>query len=161
MIPERSPEEVDRAFMERALALARESLESEDVPVGAVVVRDGRIIGRGCNQREKLNDPTAHAEMLALSAAAASVGHWRLEDCTLYVTLEPCPMCAGAIVLSRVARLVYGADDAKGGACGSLYDIPRDPRLNHRVDVTAGVLAGACVELLREFFRRRRALGEK
>ncbi|MCG3128433.1 MAG: tRNA-specific adenosine deaminase [Phycisphaerae bacterium] len=161
MARERPAAEIDRTFMERALALARESLESEDVPVGAVVVQRGRIIGRGCNQREKLNDPTAHAEMLALSAAAASVGHWRLEDCTLYVTLEPCPMCAGAIVLARVARLVYGADDAKGGACGSLYDIPRDPRLNHRVDVTAGVMAEQCVEVLREFFRHRRSLGEK
>ena len=154
-------DELDRRYMREALALARQALDSEDVPVGAVVVRDGRIIGRGCNQREKLQDPTAHAEMLAVTAAAEYVGHWRLEGCTLYVTLEPCPMCAGALVLARVARLVYGASDPKGGACGSLYEITQDPRLNHRVETVGGVLAEPCAELLRDFFRRRRALGEK
>jgi tRNA(adenine34) deaminase len=147
--------------MEEALDLARRSLKYEDVPVGALVVQHGRVIGRGYNQREQLQDPTAHAEMIALSAAAAHIGHWRLEDCTLYVTLEPCPMCAGALVQSRVGRLVYGAADPKTGACESLFTITTDARLNHQVDTVAGVLAEPCAELLREFFRRRRALGEK
>ena len=148
--------ELDRRFIEQALAEARKALASDDVPVGAVVVRDGQIIGRGCNQREKLADPTAHAELIALTAAAAAIGHWRLEGCTLYVTLEPCPMCAGALVLARLDRLVFGAFDPKSGACGSLYNIPQDPRLNHRLEVTGGVLAEPCAELLREFFRRQR-----
>ncbi len=144
-----------------ALAEARAAEESEDVPVGAVVVRGERIIGRGCNQREKLQDPTAHAEMIALTAAAAEVGSWRLEGCTIYVTLEPCAMCAGALVLARIDRLVFGAADPKAGACGSLYEIPTDRRLNHRVAVEGGVLAEECADLLRAFFARRRALGEK
>lgn len=148
-------------MMRRALDAAAEALESEDVPVGAVVARDGHIIGRGCNQREKLQDPTAHAEMLALTAAAQAVGHWRLERCTLYVTLEPCAMCAGAIVLARVPRLVFATVDEKAGACVSLYQITSDPRLNHRVETVGGVLAEPAAELLRAFFRRRRALGEK
>ena len=148
--------ELDRRFMEQALAEARKALASDDVPVGAVVVRDGQIIGRGCNQREKLADPTAHAELIALTAAAAAIGHWRLEGCTLYVTLEPCPMCAGALVLARLDRLVFGAFDPKSGACGSLYNIPQDPRLNHRLEVAGGVLAEPCAELLRDFFRRQR-----
>ncbi len=156
-----SQDEIDREFMMRALDLARASLDSEDVPVGALVVRDRRIIGKGFNQREKLADPTAHAEMLAISAAAAEAGRWRLDDCTLYVTLEPCAMCAGALVLARVARLVFGAADPKAGACGSVYNIADDPRLNHRVRVLGGVLEASCAEILREFFRRRRALGEK
>lgn len=154
-------DELDRRFMQEALELARRSLETEDVPVGALIVRAGRIIGRGFNQREKLQDPTAHAEMIALTAAAAHVGHWRLEDCTAYVTLEPCAMCAGALVLARTSRLVYGATDPKAGACGSLYEITQDPRLNHRVETVVGVLAEPCGELLRAFFRRRRELGEK
>lgn len=151
----------DRRYMEEALALARRALGSDDVPVGAVVVRGGQVIGRGYNQREKLQDPTAHAEMIALTAAAEFAGQWRLDDCTLYVTLEPCPMCAGALVLARVRRLVYGARDPKAGACGSLFTLTQDPRLNHRVETVAGVLAKDCAELLREFFRRRRELGEK
>ncbi|HMQ15758.1 MAG TPA: tRNA adenosine(34) deaminase TadA [Phycisphaerae bacterium] len=155
------PPEIDHRYMREALEQARRALESDDVPVGAVVVRGGRIVGRGHNQREKLQDPTAHAEMIALTAAAADVGHWRLEECTLYVTLEPCPMCAGALVLARVARLVYGATDPKGGACGSLYTLTQDARLNHRVETLGGVLADECAELLRAFFRRRRDLGEK
>ena len=153
-------DEIDRRFMQQALELARQCVDCEDVPVGALVVREGRIIGRGYNQREKLQDPTAHAEMIALTAAAAHVGHWRLEDCTMYATLEPCPMCAGALVLARLPRLVYGAADPKGGACGSLFTITEDPRLNHRVETVAGILAEPCAELLREFFRRRRALGD-
>lgn len=154
-------DELDERFMHEALRLAERALDSADVPVGAVVVRGGRVIGRGFNQREKLQDPTAHAEMLAITAAAAEVGHWRLEDCTLYVTLEPCAMCAGAIVLARMKRLVYGAAGPKAGACGSLYDIVADPRLNHRVPTRAGVAADECAALLRDFFRERRAAGEK
>lgn len=156
-----SQDELDRRFMAQAIELARRSLESEDVPVGALVVHDGRVIGRGCNQREKLADPTAHAEMLAITAAASHLGSWRLEGCTLYVTLEPCVMCAGALVLARVQRLVFGAADPKAGACGSLFEISSDPRLNHRVQTVGGVLAEPCAELLRAFFRRRRELGEK
>ncbi len=153
-------DEVDRRYMQQAIELARKCLDAEDVPVGALVVLGGRIIGRGYNQREKLQDPTAHAEMIALTAAAAHINHWRLEECTMYVTLEPCPMCAGALVLARLPRLVYGAADPKGGACGSLFTITEDARLNHQVVTVAGVLADPCAELLREFFRRRRALGD-
>jgi tRNA(adenine34) deaminase len=154
-------DEIDRRYMQEAIELARKALETEDVPIGALVVHRGRVIGRGCNQREKLQDPTAHAEMLALTAAAGYIGHWRLEDCTLYATLEPCPMCAGALVQARVSRLVYGATDAKAGACGSLYEITQDGRLNHQVETVAGVMAEQCAELLTAFFRRRRELGEK
>ncbi len=154
-------DEIDRRYMQDAIELARKALESEDVPVGALVVHRDRVIGRGFNQREKLQDPTAHAEMIAITAAAAYIGHWRLEDCTLYVTLEPCPMCAGALVQARVARLVYGAADGKAGACGSLFEITRDQRLNHQIETVAGVMAEPCAELLRAFFRRRRELGEK
>ncbi len=154
-------DEIDRRYVQEAIELGRKALESEDVPVGALVVHRGRVIGRGYNQREKLQDPTAHAEMLALTAAAEYIGHWRLEDCTLYVTLEPCPMCAGALVQARVSRLVYGASDGKAGACGSLYEITRDSRLNHQVETVAGVMAEPCAELLKAFFRRRRELGEK
>ena len=149
-------DEIDRRFMQQAVELARKALDTEDVPVGALVVHDGHIIGRGYNQREKLRDPTAHAEMIAVTAAAEYLSQWRLDDCTLYVTLEPCTMCAGALVLARLRRLVYGAADPKAGACGSLYQITQDPRLNHRVETVAGVLAEPAAELLREFFRRRR-----
>ncbi len=161
MTPDLHQDEIDRRFMQEAIELARRALDSEDVPVGALVVHAGRVIGRGFNQREKLQDPTAHAEMIALTAAAGYIGHWRLERCTLYVTLEPCAMCAGALVLARLSRLVYGASDEKTGACDSLYQIPRDPRLNHQVETTGGVLAQPCAELLRAFFRHRRMLGEK
>jgi len=154
-------EDLDLRYMREALDVARRAWESEDVPVGALVVRGNRVIGRGFNQREQLQDPTAHAEMIAITAAAEAIGHWRLEDCTLYVTLEPCPMCAGAIVQARLRRLVFGAYDAKAGACGTLFSISDDPRLNHRVETLGGVLAGPCAELLREFFRHRRAQGEK
>jgi tRNA(adenine34) deaminase len=156
-----SREEIDERFMNEAIELAQRALESEDVPVGAIVVRGDKVIGRGFNQREKLQDPTAHAEMLAVTAAAEYIGHWRLEGCTLYVTLEPCAMCAGALVLARVERLVFGAYDEKAGACGSVFQLAADPRLNHRIEQTGGVLAGPCAGLLRDFFRRRRALGEK
>jgi tRNA(adenine34) deaminase len=153
-------DEIDRRFMREAIELANRALESEDVPVGALVEYRGRVIGRGFNQREKLGDPTAHAEMLAITAAAAHIGHWRLEECTIYVTLEPCCMCAGALVLARMKRLVYGASDPKAGACGTLFEITADARLNHRVETVPGVLAEPCAELLRAFFRRRRELGE-
>ncbi|GIK15095.1 MAG: tRNA-specific adenosine deaminase [Planctomycetota bacterium] len=151
----------DNRFMRVALDLAHLAFEADEVPVGAVVVHGGRIIGRGFNQRQTLKDPTAHAEMIALTAAAEAVGDWRLERCTLYVTLEPCPMCAGAIVLARVARLVFGTADPKGGACGSLYSIPTDLRLNHRVETVSGVLRDDCAAVLRAFFNRQRSLGKK
>lgn len=153
-------DEIDRRYMQQAVELARKALDSEDVPIGALVVHAGHIIGRGCNQREKLRDPTAHAEMLAITAAAEYLGQWRLDDCTLYVTLEPCAMCAGALVLARLQRLVYGATDPKAGACGSIFDIVRDPRLNHQVETVGGVLAEPAAELLRDFFRHRRQIGD-
>ena len=155
------PAEEDERFMREALKEARAADDADEVPVGAVVVRDGRVIGRGHNQRQQLRDPTAHAEMIALTAAAAFVGDWRLTGCTLYVTLEPCAMCAGAVVLARIDRLVYGADDPKAGACGSLYTITADPRSNHQVALTFGVLEDECGLVLQQFFRRRRAAGNK
>jgi len=151
----------DERFMQAALTEARAAAEDGEVPIGAVVVHGGRIIGRGHNQRERLADPTAHAEMLAISAAAAALGDWRLEGCTLYVTLEPCPMCAGAAVAARIDRLVFGAEDPKAGACGTLYTLTDDPRLNHRVRTIGGVLEGECALLLREFFARQRSFGKK
>lgn len=151
----------DDRFMAAALEEARRALEADEVPVGAVVVRGGRIIGRGHNQRQKLADPTAHAEMLAITAAAAAVGDWRLDECCMYVTLEPCPMCAGACVLARIGRLVYGAVDPKAGACESLYTLVSDPRLNHRVRLGGRVRVDECGALLREFFARQRAAGKK
>ncbi len=146
----------DEAGMHAALREARESLARDEVPVGCVVVHDGVVVGRGHNQVEALQDATAHAEVLAIGAASNALGSWRLSDCTLYVTLEPCAMCAGAIVLARLGRLVYGATDPKAGACGSVLDVVGERRLNHLVSVTHGVLAGECGELLREFFRRKR-----
>ncbi len=146
----------DERFMRAALREAECAAEEEEVPIGAVVVLSGRIIGRGHNQREKLNDPTAHAEMLALTAASAHVGDWRLSGCTMYVTLEPCPMCAGAILLARISRLVFGTHDPKAGACGTLYQLHDDPRLNHRVPITTGVMGDECGEVLRSFFQRLR-----
>lgn len=147
----------DARAMRDALAEARLAPGTGDVPVGAVVVGPGgQVLGRGRNAREATGDPTAHAEVLALRAAAAALGRWRLDDCTLVVTLEPCAMCAGALVLARVPRLVLGAWDPKAGACGSVHDLVRDRRLNHRVEVVGGVLAGECGELLRAFFADRR-----
>jgi tRNA(adenine34) deaminase len=149
--------------MSEAIALARQASDLGEVPIGCVVVHDATadIIGRGYNRRETDRDPTAHAEILAVREAGKALGHWRLVDCTLVVTLEPCPMCAGAIVNARIPRLVYGCDDPKAGAVRTLYQVCTDARLNHRVDVTAGVLADECAELLRAFFRRQRALGKK
>jgi tRNA(adenine34) deaminase len=143
--------------MRDALVQARLAGARGDVPVGAVVLdAEGAVVGDGCNAREALADPTAHAEILALQAAARVVGSWRLEGCTIVVTLEPCTMCAGAAVLARVARVVYGATDPKAGAVGSLWDLVRDRRLNHRPEVIGGVLAGECGAVLREFFGTHR-----
>jgi tRNA(adenine34) deaminase len=143
--------------MRLALDEARAALATEDVPIGAIVVGPtGEVIGRGRNAREAAADPTAHAEILALRAAAATLGLWRLDGCALIVTLEPCAMCAGAVVLARVARLVYGAVDPKAGAAGSLWDLVRDRRLNHRPEVVSGVLADECAALLQEFFDAHR-----
>ena len=146
----------DEAGIRAALREARESLARGEVPVGCVIVHDGMVIGRGHNQVEALQDATAHAEVLAIGAASNALGSWRLSECTLYVTLEPCAMCAGAIVLARLGRLVYGAADPKAGACGSVLDVIGERRLNHRVPVTHGVLAGECGEILREFFAKKR-----
>ena len=150
----------DRRWMKLALREAEMAFDEGEVPVGAVVVRDGVLLGRGHNQVERLGDPTAHAEMIALSAACETAGTKFLEGATLYVTLEPCPMCAGAIVWARPRRLVFGAADEKAGACQTLYSIPDDPRLNHRVEMVAGVEEDAARELLQAFFRRRRMRGE-
>jgi len=151
----------DEYFMRAALAEARQALEEEEVPVGAVIVHEDQIIGRGHNQRERLSDPTAHAEMIAITAAAAHLQGWRLEGCTLYVTLEPCAMCAGAIVQARMDRLVFGASDPKAGACVSLFQITTDERLNHRVAPNFGILRDECADLLGQFFATQRALGKK
>lgn len=139
-----------------ALEEAVECLEHGDVPVGCVVVRGDQVIGRAGNQRELRNDPTAHAEIVALRQAADAVGSWRLEGCTLYVTLEPCAMCAGAMVIARLDRVVFGATDPKAGFAGSLGNLLQDERLNHRIDLDGGVLADRCADVLREFFRDRR-----
>jgi len=143
----------DREWMRAALAEAHRAAALGEVPVGAVVVRGDELLGAGHNRRETGGDPLAHAELLALRQAAARVEGWRLLGCTMFVTLEPCAMCAGALVNSRVERLVFGAFDPKAGWCGSLGDIPRDPRLNHRLEVVTGVLADECGALLRDFFR--------
>ena len=147
---------LDEQFMELAFREAAWAADEGDVPIGAVIVYEGRIIAKAHNQREKLTDPTAHAEMIALTQAAAAVESWRLHGCTIYVTLEPCPMCAGALVLSRIDRLVYGCDDPKTGAVKSLYNIVTDSRLNHRLEVTSGVLEEKCRSQLQEFFQQRR-----
>ncbi len=146
----------DEYYMRMAIEAAKIAEENGDVPIGSVIVKGGKIIGRAYNQREQLQDPTAHAEIIALTQAAAAVENWHLDGCTIYVTLEPCPMCAGALVLARLDRLVYGCDDPKTGAVKSLYNIATDDRLNHRLEVTSGVLAEECAKLLQDFFGRRR-----
>ena len=146
----------DARYMREALRMARAALEHDEVPVGCVIVHEGRVIARAHNQRETLRDPTAHAEMIAITQAADALDSWRLHGCTLYVTLEPCAMCAGAMVLARIDRLVYGAADPKAGAVESVFRLLDEPRLNHRVAVTAGVLAEPCGEVLSEFFRAKR-----
>jgi tRNA(adenine34) deaminase len=144
-------------YMQKAVEQAKIAEENGDVPIGAVIVYKDQIIAKAYNQREQLQDPTAHAEIIALTQAAAYLENWRLNGCTMYVTLEPCPMCAGALVLARIDRLVFGCDDPKTGACKSLYNIVQDDRLNHRLEVTSGVLADECSQVLQEFFERRRA----
>jgi tRNA(adenine34) deaminase len=146
----------DQLYMKVAIEQAQIAEENGDVPIGAVVVYQNQIIGKAYNQREQLQDPTAHAEIIALTQAAAFLESWRLHGCTMYVTLEPCTMCAGALVLARIDRLVYGCDDPKAGAIKSLYNIVTDERLNHIINVTSGVLAEECSGLLQQFFRRRR-----
>src|SRR5438046_4184997 len=143
-------------YMRLALEQAQAALAADEVPVGAIIVRGERVIAAAHNQRETLRDPTAHAEMIAITQAAQSLRSWRLEGCALYVTLEPCPMCAGAIVLARLPLVVYGATDPKAGACDTLYRITADPRLNHRAQVIGGVLADRCAAILSDFFAGKR-----
>src|SRR3954454_12530883 len=152
----------DEYFMRLALREAHAALDHDDVPIGAVVVREGEVIGAAHNERELRQDPTAHAELIALREASRALGSWRVLDAVLYVTLEPCAMCAGAIILARLPRLVYGAADPKAGGCGSVLDVIHEPRLNHRVEVSLGLLADECGAILREFFlRKRRAAGAR
>ena len=142
--------------MRQALHLAEQAAEEDEVPVGAVIVYEDRIIGRGYNQVERLKDPTAHAEILAISAACQTLNSKFLEGCTLYVTLEPCPMCSGALVLSRLERIIFGATDPKMGACGSIYNISQDPRLNHRIEIIQGIMEFDAEFLLKQYFERKR-----
>ena len=146
----------DQYFMREALRLAQKAYNADEVPVGAVVVRDGKIIARAYNQVELLKDATAHAEMLALTAAEAAVGDWRLTDCDLYVTKEPCPMCAGALVHTRVRRVIFGCADPAAGAAGSVVNLLQMPTLNHRCDIGVGVLENECAAILKDFFRQKR-----
>jgi tRNA(adenine34) deaminase len=150
-------------WMRLAMAEAVRARALDEVPIGCVIVHEptGRVVGAGYNRREVDRDPTAHAEIIAMREAGRTLGHWRLLECVLVVTLEPCPMCAGAIVNARVPKLVYGCDDPKAGAVRTLYQVCEDARLNHRVEVTPGVLGEECAELLRDFFRAQRALGKK
>jgi len=151
------PLKFDEDYMAEALKEALKAGEKDEVPVGCVIVHQNRIIGRGHNRTVSLQDPTAHAEILAITAASEHLGSWRLSGCTVYSSIEPCIMCAGALVLARVDRLVYGAPDPKFGACGSLYMIPQDSRLNHRIPVTAGVLKDQSARIMQEFFRKKRS----
>jgi tRNA(adenine34) deaminase len=146
----------DETMMQHALTLARRAAMLEEVPIGAVVFHEGEVVGEGFNTKETSNNPTAHAELNAIIDASKRLGRWRLHDCTLVVTLEPCPMCAGAIVNARLDRVVYGASDKKSGACRTLFKIADDPRLNHRCEITSGVLEEECIELLQDFFKIRR-----
>lgn len=147
----------DAAYMQQALALAQLAAQAGEVPVGAIVVKNGEIIGRGSNTPIGLHDPTAHAEIVAMRQAAQQLGNYRLVDCTLYVTLEPCAMCSGAIQHARIARLVFGASDPKTGACGSVVNLMHEPKLNHHTEVVSGVLAAECGAILSDFFKQRRA----
>lgn len=151
-----SHEDQDATYMDLALAQARTAASLGEVPIGAVIVRSGVVLSAAHNLRETVNDPTAHAEILVIRGAAEQIHSWRLTECTLYVTLEPCPMCAGAILQARIARVVFGAWDPKAGACGSLMDIPAEPRLNHRVRIEGGMRELPSQQLLQEFFRARR-----
>ena len=149
--------ELDETFMREALRLALKARAADEVPVGAIVVREGKIISRGCNQAELLKDATAHAEMIALTAAEAAVGDWRLTDSDLYVTKEPCPMCAGAIVHTRIRRVIFGCPDTRAGAGGTVMNLLQHNALNHRCQITSGVLQDECAALLQDFFRKKRA----
>jgi len=148
--------ETDLRMMRRAIELAEQAAANDEVPVGAVVYRGNQVIAEAANNREASRDPVGHAELLAVSEAGKKLNEWRLSDCSLAVTLEPCPMCAGALVNARVGRLIYGASDPKAGACGTLYRIPTDSRLNHKVEVISGVMADECARVLKAFFKRRR-----
>ena len=148
-------------YMHYAIQEAERARDVGEVPVGCVIVHEGEIIGKAHNQRETLQDPTAHAEILAITQAAAHMGSWRIEDAKLYVTLEPCPMCSGAIILARIAEVYFGATDPKAGAVDSLYQLLNDSRLNHRAEVLSGVLAVGCGEILTRFFRKKREQGKK
>lgn len=144
-------------MMRRAIELAEEGASQGEVPVGAVVARNGEVVGEGYNRTIQMQDPTAHAEILALREAARKVGTWKLNDCDLFVTLEPCPMCAGALVLARIRHVYFGAFDPKWGACGTLYDIPEDGRLNHKCKISGGILEQECAKILQGFFEKLRA----
>lgn len=146
----------DEFFMKEALREAQKAYDKDEVPVGAVAVHDNQIIGRGHNQTEGLNDPTAHAEILAITAAANALGSWRLNDVEMYVTVEPCTMCAGALVLARVKRIIFGARDEKFGGCGSVFNVVSEPKLNHRIEVTEGVMANEAASLMKGFFEKKR-----
>lgn len=147
----------DEKYMREALAEAQKAYDQEEVPIGAVLVdEDGAVVARGHNRRESWHDATAHAELIAIQQACRDLGRWRLSGLTLYVTIEPCPMCAGAIVMSRVDRVVYGSTDAKAGACESVFNIPGHERLNHRPEMTAGVLQAECADIMKRFFKRQR-----
>ncbi|MCA9197392.1 MAG: tRNA adenosine(34) deaminase TadA [Planctomycetales bacterium] len=160
--PEASLPELNHEFyMRLALAEAQAAAAEQEVPVGAIVVHEGRVIAAAHNQREQLKDPTAHAEMIAITQAAESMASWRLERCILYVTLEPCPMCAGAILQARIPWLVYGASDPKAGAVQSLFQMLQDERLNHQTQVVGSILGDACGQILTDFFRRQRSMGKK
>jgi tRNA(adenine34) deaminase len=152
--------DIHEYFMERAIQAAHEALRQNEVPVGCVIVHEGRIIGRGYNQREMLQDPSAHAEMIAITAAATHLGSWRLENTQLYVTLEPCAMCAGAIILARIAEVYFGAYDPKAGCCGTLMNLLEDNRFNHQPLVCGGILTDVCGALLTDFFRNIRTAGK-
>jgi len=151
----------DETFMREALRLAKKAREADEVPVGAIVVRENQIIARGYNQVELLKDATAHAEMLALTAAEAAVGDWRLTECDLYITKEPCPMCAGAIVHTRIRRVIFGCADVRAGAAGTVINLLQHNSLNHQCQITAGILENECAAILQDFFRKRRAGQEK
>ncbi|MFH1229890.1 MAG: tRNA adenosine(34) deaminase TadA [Planctomycetota bacterium] len=156
MLKEQTQSAIDENYMKESIKEAVRALEDNEVPIGAVIVYQNKIIGRAYNQREKLHDPTAHAEMIALTQAASFLDNWRLKDTTIYVTIEPCIMCAGALVNARVKRLVYGAKDPKAGGCGSIFNVINDSRLNHQVEVTSGVLEKDCQSILQKFFRKKR-----
>lgn len=148
--------EFDQRFMNEALKEAEKAFAADEVPVGCVIVHEGIIIGRGYNRTESLQDPTAHAEILAITSASENLGSWRLSGCTVYCTVEPCAMCAGALMLARVERLVFGAPDSKFGACGSIFEIVQSKKLNHRIALSTGILKNECVSLMQEFFKKKR-----